>query len=66
MGVAPQRCVVVEDSAPGVDAALAAGMACLAYGAGVPPPERLARPGVRVFHDMAELPDLVADLDRAA
>ncbi|MFG2736358.1 HAD family hydrolase [Streptomyces harbinensis] len=30
LGVPPQRCVVVEDAAPGVTAALAAGMRCVA------------------------------------
>ena len=30
-GVAPGACVVVEDSAPGVRAAVAAGMACIGY-----------------------------------
>lgn len=56
MGVHPARCVVVEDSRPGVDAALAAGMRPVAYGGGVTPPERLAGEGVHVITDMTELP----------
>jgi HAD superfamily hydrolase (TIGR01509 family) len=31
MGVRPERCIVVEDSAAGIDAAKAANMACIAY-----------------------------------
>ena len=31
MGVSPQRCIVVEDSGAGIDAAKAAGMDCIAY-----------------------------------
>ena len=31
MGVKPERCIVVEDSGAGIDAAKAAGMDCIAY-----------------------------------
>jgi len=57
-GVGPAECLVIEDSLPGVRAAVAAGMDCLAYsphsdgallrGAGAVP-----------FHAMADLPLLV-------
>jgi HAD superfamily hydrolase (TIGR01509 family) len=59
MGADPARCAVVEDSAPGVEAALAAGMDAYAYAGGVTPESRLARPGVTVFTDMADLPALL-------
>jgi mannitol-1-/sugar-/sorbitol-6-/2-deoxyglucose-6-phosphatase len=39
LGVAPERCLAIEDSENGVGAAKAAGMACVA----VPPPEKEAR-----------------------
>lgn len=63
MGVRPERCVVVEDSAMGVAAARAAGMRALAYGSGVTPPEKLAGPGTTVFHSMDQLPHLIEHLD---
>jgi HAD superfamily hydrolase (TIGR01509 family) len=60
MGAKPSACVVVEDSVPGVMAAEAAGMRVLAYGGGVTPAARLHRSGATVFHDMRELPNLLA------
>jgi HAD superfamily hydrolase (TIGR01509 family) len=59
MGVDPSRCAVVEDSAPGVEAALAAGMDPYGYAGGVTSAAKLGRPGVTVFADMADLPDLL-------
>ncbi|MFD8786776.1 HAD family hydrolase [Kitasatospora sp. NPDC059599] len=60
MGVEPAACVVVEDSGPGVRAARAAGMRALGYAGGVTAAERLAGPDTVVFHDMRELPGLIA------
>jgi len=60
MGVDPRRCVVVEDSRPGVEAAVAAGMRALAYGGGVTPPARLELDGAEVFLRMDALPALLA------
>ncbi|MFJ3633805.1 HAD family hydrolase [Streptomyces sp. NPDC090112] len=60
MGVDPAACVVVEDSAPGVEAARAAGMRSFGYAGGLTPAERLRGPGTVLFHDMRDLPALVA------
>ncbi|MFI5809325.1 HAD family hydrolase [Streptomyces sp. NPDC051561] len=57
MGVAPERCVVVEDSPLGVRAANAAGMDVLGFTA-MTPAERLAG-ATGYFSDMAELPGLL-------
>ena len=62
MGVAPARCVVVEDSAAGVQAARAAGMRSLGYAGGLTPASWLEGPGTVVFDDMADLDGLVASL----
>ena len=65
MGVAPARCCVIEDSAVGIRAGLAAGMRVLGFaGAGHAGPgyaEGLRAAGApMVFDDMARLPDLLA------
>ncbi len=57
MGVAPERCVVVEDSPLGVRAAVAAGMDVYGFTA-MTPAEKLAD-ATRLFSDMGELADLL-------
>jgi len=60
MGHAPGTCVVVEDSLPGVRAAVAAGMRVYAY---VEDPacdrQAMLTAGAILFETMAELPDLL-------
>jgi HAD superfamily hydrolase (TIGR01509 family) len=65
MGVPPERCAVVEDSAPGVIAGLAAGMSVYAFCGGVTHGSVLGAIDERVicFDDMADLPALL--LERA-
>lgn len=53
LGVPPRRCVVLEDAAVGVQAALAAGMRCLAVATTRPPKELSA--AHRVVMDLLEV-----------
>jgi HAD superfamily hydrolase (TIGR01509 family) len=59
LGVAPDRCVVVEDSRYGVEAARAAGMRSYGYCGGLTPAAWLEGPGTTVFDDMRDLPALL-------
>ena len=59
LGAVAGRTAVVEDSAHGVAAAVAAGMAPFAYAGGVTPAARLEGHGVTVFDDMHRLPALL-------
>ncbi|QDQ12964.1 HAD family hydrolase [Streptomyces spectabilis] len=58
MGVAPERCVVVEDSPLGVQAAIAAGMDVYGF-TGMTPAERLIG-ATRLFGDLRELTTLLS------
>jgi HAD superfamily hydrolase (TIGR01509 family) len=59
MGVAPERCVVVEDSVYGVQAGVAAGMRVLGYGTGLAGPDPLRDAGAEVFAHMSDVPGLL-------
>ncbi len=57
MGVEPEACAVIEDSATGALAAAAAGMQCFGYAPHGSPP--LAAAGAVLFTRMADLPGLL-------
>lgn len=61
LGADPARCVVVEDSAAGVQAAKSAGMRALGYAPpGADTSGELAAAGAEIFTAMAQLPGLLA------
>lgn len=58
MGVPAERCVVVEDSVYGVQAAVAAGMQVFGYAGGLTAAEMLAGAGATTVDDLRELVDV--------
>jgi len=64
-GVPPSRCLVIEDSVPGAQAAKAAGMTCLGYSPKADGRE-LASQGAGIFRDMGALPALLGLEHKAA
>jgi len=61
MGVTPSRCIVIEDSRFGVQAARAAGMRVLGYAGGLTPATWLVDAS-DVFTDMSELPAVLESI----
>ena len=67
-GIPPDACIVVEDSAPGIAAAEAAGMRCIAFAPDEPAPGARIAGCMAVVRSLAELPALfrTAMMDLAA
>ncbi|HLN75891.1 MAG TPA: HAD family hydrolase [Nocardioidaceae bacterium] len=59
MGVDPSRCVVVEDSVYGVEAAVAAGMTVYGFTGGLVDAGALAEAGAVLFDTMTDLADVL-------
>lgn len=64
LGVDPRRCIAVEDSSFGVQAARAAGMRVLAYATDMTPPGAHDGERTTVFRSMSALPALIDELRR--
>jgi HAD superfamily hydrolase (TIGR01509 family) len=65
MGIDPRRAAAIEDSVPGVTAAVAAGFTVFGYG-GATSGERLGKAGAHPFNAMSELPALLGLGSRVA
>ena len=61
--VVVENCVVIEDSLPGMQAGLNAGMQVLGYRPHAPK-YQVELEGVIAFDDMCKLPDLIAKLSK--
>jgi HAD superfamily hydrolase (TIGR01509 family) len=64
MGMRPEVCAVVEDSVPGVQAGIAAGMRVFGFTGGLAPEGALEAAGAVVLECMTELPRALADWRR--
>ncbi len=61
MGARPERCIVIEDSVPGVEAGVAAGMHVFGFAPNDSGAELAAR-GAQVFSAMSQLPQRLRNL----